>query len=193
MRLIIADDHPLFRVGLKAALEREGFSVLAEAGDGEQAVVLCLEHSPQAVLLDIKMPLLDGISAARTLRQKGFKGLVAMLTTFSEPALVQQAAQAGADAFWSKEMPPDELAFRLKRLAAGQEPRLKAPALPTLTPREKSVLELLSQGLSTKEIAQVLLLSPETVKDHLFRLYSKLGAKNRVEAIESARELGFLS
>lgn len=137
MRLLIADDHPLFRLGLRAALEQEGFSVVGEAGDGEQTVTLGLRLHPEAILLDIKMPGRDGISACRALREGGYAGLIAMVTTFHEPALVHQAANAGADAYWSKEMPPDELAHRLKRLRKGLEPRLRAPDLPELTPREK--------------------------------------------------------
>lgn len=192
MRLLIADDHPLFRLGLRAALEREGFSVVGEAGHGEETVTLGLRLHPEAILLDIKMPGRDGISACRALREGGYAGLIAMVTTFHEPALIHQAANAGADAYWSKEMPPDELAHRLKRLRKGLEPSLRAPDLPELTPREKIVLHLLAQGLSTKEMAQELRLSPDTVKDHLERLYAKLSARNRVEALERARGLGFL-
>jgi DNA-binding NarL/FixJ family response regulator len=192
MRLLIADDHPLFRVGLRAALEREGFAVVGEASDGQEAVRLGLRLLPDGVVLDVRMPRMDGISAARMLREQGFGGLITLLTTFSEPVLVQQAALAGADAYWSKELPPEALAERLRRLSLGQEPRLRAPDLPRLTAREQEVLHLMSQGLSTKEIARTLHLSPETVKDHLVRLYEKLEARNRVEALERARSLGLL-
>lgn len=192
MRLVIADDHPLFRLGLRAALEREGFTVLAEVGNGLEAVTAGLQYRPQALLLDIKMPMLDGIGAVRELRRQGYEGILALLTTFHEPALLLQAVQAGANAYWSKELAPEELAQRLRRLAEGQAPPIQLPSLPNLTPREWSVLERLAQGLSTKEIAKVLALSPETVKDHLLRLYEKLEARNRVEALERAHELGFL-
>jgi DNA-binding NarL/FixJ family response regulator len=192
MRLLIADDHPLFRVGLRAALEREGFAVVGEASDGQEAVRLSLKLLPDGVVLDVRMPRMDGITAARMLREQCFGGLITLLTTFSEPVLVQQAALAGADAYWSKELPPEALAERLRRLSLGQEPRLRAPDLPRLTAREQEVLHLMSQGLSTKEIARTLHLSPETVKDHLVRLYEKLEARNRVEALERARSLGLL-
>jgi two-component system nitrate/nitrite response regulator NarL len=192
VRLIIADDHPLFRMGLRAALELQGYEVVAEAGDGLTAVQRTHELGPGAVLLDIRMPGLDGLSTARRLREQGYGGLIVMLTTFGEPALVYQAAQAGADAYWSKEMPPEELGQRLSRLAQGLEPRLQLPDLPTLSPREKEVLAQLAKGQSTKEIARDLKLSPETVKDHLERLYAKLEARNRVEALERARGLGLL-
>ncbi|WP_027881898.1 response regulator transcription factor [Meiothermus rufus] len=192
MRLIIADDHPLFRMGLRLALEREGFVVVGEANDGQEALSLCLAHLPDAVVLDVRMPQMDGITAARLLREKRYLGLVVLLTTFNEPVLIQQAAYAGADAYWSKELPPEALAERLRRLSQGLEPRLRAPELPRLTMREQEVLQQMAQGLSSKEIARNLGLSPETVKDHLVRLYEKLGVRNRVEALERARSLGLL-
>lgn len=193
MRLLIADDHPLFRVGLRAALEREGFAVVGEASDGQEAMQLGLELLPEGILLDVRMPHMDGITATRLLRERCYRGLITLLTTFNEPVLVQQAALAGADAYWSKELPPEALAERLRRLSLGQEPRLRVPELPRLTAREQQVLQWMAQGLSTKEIARHLHISPETVKDHLVRLYEKLEARNRVEALERARSLGLLS
>ncbi|MBF6592860.1 MAG: response regulator transcription factor [Thermaceae bacterium] len=192
MRLLIADDHPLFRLGLRAALEQAGFEVVAEANNGLQALELALKHLPDALLLDLKMPELDGIAATRKLRERGFEQIIALLTTFTEPALIHEAARAGADAYWSKEVPPEALAVRLLRLKEGKEPRLTPPPMPSLTPREAEVLAQLATGLSTKEIARNLSLSPETVKDYLDRLYAKLEARNRVEALERARSLGFL-
>ncbi|WP_299428109.1 response regulator transcription factor [uncultured Meiothermus sp.] len=193
MRLLIADDHPLFRVGLRAALEREGFEVVGEASNGQEALEKALELMPDGVVLDVRMPQLDGIATARMLRERRFRGLITLLTTFAEPVLVQQAAFAGADAYWLKELPPEALAERLRRLDQGLEPRLRAPELPKLTSREQEVLQWMAQGLSTKEIARNLHISPETVKDHLVRLYEKLEARNRVEALERARSLGLLS
>ncbi|MER3553182.1 MAG: DNA-binding response regulator [Meiothermus sp.] len=192
MRLLIADDHPLFRLGLRAALEQAGFDVVAEAGNGLHAVELGMSHTPDALLLDLKMPEMDGIAATRKLRERGYEGIIALLTTFTEPALIGEAARAGADAYWSKEVPPEALAVRLQRLKAGKEPRLTAPPIPSLTPREAEVLAQLATGLSTKEIARNLSLSPATVKDYLDRLYAKLEARNRVEALERARGLGLV-
>jgi two-component system nitrate/nitrite response regulator NarL len=193
MRLLIADDHPLFRMGLRVALEREGFEIVGEASDGQEALKLCLQLLPDGVVLDVRMPHMDGITAARLLREQRYRGLITLLTTFNEPVLLQQAALAGADAYWSKELPPEALAERLRRLSQGLEPRLRAPELPKLTTREQEVLQWMAQGLSTKEIARRLRISPETVKDHLVRIYEKLEARNRVEALERARSLGLLS
>jgi len=191
MRLLIADDHPLFRLGLRAGLEGEGLVVVGEAENGQEALEKTLALRPEAVLLDLRMPGLDGLECTRRLRQAGYQGLVALLTTYQEPALVREAFLAGADAYFSKELSAPELKRRLLRVARGEE-RLNPPSLPNLTPREEEVLLLLAQGLSVKEMARSLGLSPDTVKDHLENLYGKLLARNRVEALERARALGFL-
>ncbi|MFN4070778.1 MAG: response regulator [Thermus caldifontis] len=192
LRVLIADDHPLFRLGLRAGLEGEGLVVVAEAQDGQEALDKTLALKPEAVLLDLRMPVLDGLECTRKLRQAGYPGLIALLTTYQEPALVREAYLAGANAYFSKELSAPELKRRLLRVARGEE-RLTPPDLPALTPREEEVLGLLAQGLSVKEIAKALGLSPDTVKDHLESLYGKLLARNRVEALERARALGFLT
>jgi two-component system nitrate/nitrite response regulator NarL len=191
MRVLIADDHPLFRLGLKAGLEAQGLTVVAEAGDGEEALAKTLALTPEAVLLDLRLPRMDGLTCTRKLREAGYKGLIAFLTTYQEPALLREAALAGADAYFSKEVSAPELKRRLVRVLAGEE-RLLPPDLPSFTPREEAVLKLLARGLSAKEIARAIGVSPDTVKDHLENLYAKLEAKNRVEALERARSLGFL-
>jgi DNA-binding NarL/FixJ family response regulator len=134
---------------------------------------------------------MDGLTCTRKLREAGYKGLIAFLTTYQEPALLREAALAGADAYFSKEVSAPELKRRLVRVLAGEE-RLLPPDLPSFTPREEAVLKLLARGLSAKEIARAIGVSPDTVKDHLENLYAKLEAKNRVEALERARSLGFL-
>jgi DNA-binding NarL/FixJ family response regulator len=192
LRVLIADDHPLFRLGLRAGLEGEGLVVVAEAQDGKEALEKTLALNPEAVVLDLRMPVLDGLECTRMLRKKGYSGLVALLTTYQEPALVREAFLAGADAYFSKELSAPELKRRLLRVAQGEE-KLKPPDLPSLTSREEEVLRLLAQGLSVKEMAKALGLSPDTVKDHLESLYGKLLARNRVEALEKARSLGFLA
>uniref|UniRef100_A0A7C2G3E0 Response regulator transcription factor n=1 Tax=Thermus islandicus TaxID=540988 RepID=A0A7C2G3E0_9DEIN len=191
MRVLIADDHPLFRLGLKAGLEAEGLEVVAEAASGEEALAQALALGPEAVLLDLRMPGMDGLECARRLRAGGYCGLIALLTTYQEPVLLREAARAGADAYFSKELSAPELKRRLLRVLSGEE-RLLPPDLPALTPREEEVLKLLARGLSAKEMARALGLSPDTVRDHLESLYAKLEARNRVEALERARTLGFL-
>ncbi len=192
MRLLIVDDHPLFRVGLKAMLERQGYKVVGEAENGREAVEKALRLSIDAVLLDIKMPDMDGIEAARELRRRGFEGFIVMLTTFTEPALQVEAAKAGANAFLSKEASPLEVAEVLEALKDGRMRRFEPPPLPDLTQRELEVLRLLAEGLSSKQIAMRLDLSPETVRDYTKKLYLKLDAHGRVEALEQARRLGLI-
>ncbi|TBH21802.1 response regulator [Thermus thermamylovorans] len=192
LRVLIADDHPLFRLGLRAGLEREGLEVVAEAASGQEALEKALALRPEAALLDLRMPGMDGLECTRRLRQGGYRGLIALLTTYQEPALVREALLAGADAYFSKELSAPELKGRLLRVARGEE-RLVPPDLPSLTPREEAVLRLLAQGLSVKEMAKALGLSPDTVKDHLENLYGKLLVRNRVEALAKARSLGFLA
>ena len=193
MRLLIADDHPLFRIGLRAALEKEGFSIVAEASDGDEAVRLVETHQPDVVILDIRMPRMDGIEACAQLRQKGYDGLVVMLTTFTEAAIQNKAASAGANAYFSKEVSPAELARRILRLTQNPEDSsFTPPPVPSLTPREREVLDLLSKGLTAREMGDILGLKADTVRDYLKRLYGKLDAANRIEALEQARRLGFL-
>ncbi|WP_457627458.1 response regulator transcription factor [Oceanithermus sp.] len=193
MRLLIADDHPLFRIGLRAALEKEGFNIVAEASDGDEAVRLVETHQPDIVILDIRMPRMDGIEACMQLRRKGYNGLVVMLTTFTEAAIQNKAASAGANAYFSKEVSPAELARRILRLTQNPEDTsFTPPPVPSLTPREREVLDLLSKGLTAREMGDILGLKADTVRDYLKRLYGKLDAANRIEALEQARRLGFL-
>ena len=192
MNLLIADDHPLFRLGLKSSLERAGLTVVGEAAEGEAAVRLVRSLKPDAVLLDIRMPVMDGITAARVLRENGYRGVIVILTTFTEPALQHQAAEAWVDAFLSKESGALELAERLHNLVNGPRKKFIPPSLPAITPREQEVLQLLAQGLTAKEIGRALDLSPETVRDHMKRIYLKLDASNRVEALSQARKLGMV-
>ena len=191
LRVLIADDHPLFRMGLRYALAAQGFEVVAEAADGKEALELCCLHRPQAVLMDVKMPNLDGIEACKRLKAALPETLVVMLTTFEEPAIVQAAKVAGATGYLSKETDPVELAKALRRIVERPErnwlPRVE---LPEFTPRERQVLALLVEGGSTKQIAKALDLSPETVKDYLANVYRKLGVRDRLSAVREARELG---
>jgi two-component system, NarL family, nitrate/nitrite response regulator NarL len=193
LRLLIADDHPLFLMGIKYTLSAQGFLVVAEATNGEEAVAACFRHQPEIILMDIKMPKLDGIEACRQMVAKYSSLIVIMLTTFEEPGVIQAAKQAGAKGYVSKETPPLELATLIQKIAKNPEkdwfPKI---TLPALTQREEDVLGLLVQGLSNKDIAKALQLSPETIKDYLERIYAKLGVSDRVAAIHKAQSLSLV-
>ena len=189
--VLIVDDHPLFRMGLSMALKAEGFQVVGEAENGRQAVERCRHADVDVVLLDVRMPELDGISACRSITAAPGAPVAVMLTTFEEPAVIQAARDAGATAYLSKETEPRELARMLRNILA--DPKrdwLPSVALPSLTRREEEVLALLAQGLSNKAIASRLGLSPDTVKDHLENVYRKLEVRDRVSALRRATELG---
>ena len=190
-RILIADDHPLFRVGLSYTLKNLGFDVVAEAFDGQDALEKCLSMRPEAALLDVKMPRLDGLSACKQISSQIPSLRIIMLTTFSEPALVEAARAAGAAGFVSKETEASELARLIHKML--EQPNFRhfpVLNLPKLTARELEVLKHLVTGLQNKEIAKVLGVSPETIKDHLERLYQKLEVQDRMGAVSRARALG---
>ena len=191
--VVIADDHPLFRMGLKYALQAQAFDVVAEAADGQAAVRSCQALSPDVVLLDIKMPELDGLEACKVIKKQSPESLVVMLSTFDEPAIIEAARAAGATAYVSKETVPAELAQLLRAiLAKPHHDWLPQVNVPTLTAREAEVLALLAQGCTNKAIAKRLGVSPETVKDHLGGVYRKLNVRDRLSAVGEARRLGLL-
>jgi len=193
VRVLVVDDHPLFRMGLVMALRSEGFEVVGEAENGRQAVERCRHGEVDVVLLDVRMPELDGVAACRAITAEPGAPLAVMLTTFDEPAVIQAARQAGATAYLSKETEPRELARVLRSVLADPERDwMPKVSLPDLTPREGEVLRWLAQGLSNKAIAARLGLSPDTVKDHLENVYRKLEVRDRVSALRKAAELGLV-
>jgi two-component system, NarL family, nitrate/nitrite response regulator NarL len=187
------DDHPLFRVGLGYALRALGFDIIAEAVDGADGVRRCLELKPDAVLLDAKMPIMDGLEACRQIHTAQPDLRILMLTTFSEAALVQAARDAGAIGFISKETEAPKLADLIRKAIEDKHftyfPKID---LPKLSNRELEVLRSMVLGNSNKEIAKQLGLSPDTIKDHLENVYRKLEAQDRVTASQRARDLGFV-
>jgi two-component system nitrate/nitrite response regulator NarL len=193
LRVLIADDHPLFRVGLSYALRDHGFDVAGEAEDGRQAVAACRRERFDVVLMDIRMPAMNGIDACREIRSLEDPPLVVMLTTFEELGIIHAAREAGATMYLSKETSPAELA-RLLRAIVDDPDRawLPAVALPDLTPRERDVLTLLMRGFSNKQMARELDISPETVKDYLNGVYRKLEVRDRLAAAQRARDLGLV-
>ncbi len=194
-RVLIVDDHPLFRLGLSLALAAEGFTVTGEAANGKEALRKVAAGGVDLVLLDIRMPDMDGIEACTLMTSSGDDApVVVMLTTHDEPGVVRSARQAGATAFLSKETDPRELARLLRAILADPaRDWLPQVSLPSLTPREEQVLGLLGQGHSNKEIAKLIGVSPETVKDHVERVYQKLDVRDRLGAVRRATELGLLT
>lgn len=195
--VLVADDHPMYRLGLAHALRSLGFGQVDEAVDGQHAVELAMGRRIDAVILDLWMPRLNGVDAARSISRSDASGHVApvivMLTTFDKPAVVAAAVEAGVVAFVGKETEPEALARLIDDLLERRGSRFIAtPELPYLTPREAEVLRLLVAGVTAKEMAQVLGISPETVKDHLGSLYGKLGVNDRVAAIGAARRFGWV-
>ena len=192
-RVLIADDHPLFRVGLAHALRARGFDVVAEAENGAHAVELARTRRPQVALLDVRMPGMDGIEACARLVALDPPVRVAMLTTYDEPAVVHAARTAGASAYLSKETEPSRLAELLARIVA--EPGrdwMPHVDLPQLTGRERETLEGLAAGLTNKQIADRLGIGSETVKDHVASLYRKFDVGDRVRCVREAERYGFV-
>jgi DNA-binding NarL/FixJ family response regulator len=206
LQVVIADDQPMMRAGFKAVLEASGkIEVVAEAGTGEEAVRLATSHSPDVVLMDIRMPGMNGIEATRRLpRQR-----VLILTTFGLDEYIIEALRAGASGFLLKDAPTQEVIDAVFAVAGGDAVlspavtrqlldqvgrRLPAAVsrdtgpLDTLTDRELEVLRLLAAGLSNAEIATALVVSEATVKSHVSRLLNKLGLRDRVQAVIYAYE-----
>ncbi len=214
IRVLIVDDHALVRGGFRSILEGQpDIEVVGEAQDGEQAVELARACDPDVVLMDIRMPRLDGIAATRALLdgQAGDRLRVLMLTTFDHDDYVYEALRAGASGFLLKSAPPRELAGAIRTVAHGEallapditrrliqdyidRPRRTVPlqAFEALTPRETEVLTLIAHGRSNGEIAAELYLSEPTVKTHITRVFAKLGVRDRVQAVILAYEAGLV-
>ncbi|MBS42070.1 MAG: DNA-binding response regulator [Nocardioides sp.] len=202
IRTLVVDDQEMVRAGLRMLLEVErDIEVVAEARDGIEAVSGAARHRPDVVLMDIRMPRLDGLEATRRILAADEGARVLVLTTFDHDDLVYEALRAGASGFVLKDDPPEQLIAAVRTVAAGdallspsvtrgliarftqerREPR--PPALDTLTSRELDVFRLIAAGLSNAEIGRELFISDTTVKTHVTRLLRKLGVRDRAQAI----------
>jgi DNA-binding NarL/FixJ family response regulator len=205
IRLLIADDHPVFRQGLQAMLDsNEQFEVIAEAADGDQAVTSTLELKPDVVLMDLRMPGLNGIDATRRILKTSPDTRVLVLTMFEDDDSVFAAMRAGARGYLLKGSEQDEVLRAIRSVASGEAifgpaiaSRLiayfssaNATAFPELTDREREVLELIAQGKNNQAIANELVLSLKTVRNHVSNVFNKLQVTDRAGAIVKAREAG---
>jgi RNA polymerase sigma factor (sigma-70 family) len=212
IRVLVADDQALVRAGFRKILEADtGLEVVGEAANGIEAVERSRELSPDVVLMDIRMPLLDGIAATRQLAdQSGGGPRVLVLTTFGLEEYVFEALRAGASGFLLKDVPPEQLLSAVHTVAHGDalldpaitrtvieefasRPSVRRElvvALEELTPREREVFELVAHGLSNAEIARELIVSEGTVKTHVAHVLLKLGLRDRVQAVIYAYDAG---
>lgn len=216
IRVVIADDQQLVRTGFRLILGAEpDVEVVAEAGDGLEAIDVVAREHPDVVLMDIRMPELDGIEATRRILAGGARAKVLILTTFDLNEYVYEALRAGASGFLLKDTPAEQLAEGVRVVARGDAllaptvtrrlldefargpsaaaaPQLP-PAMDELTTREVEVFRLLARGLSNAEIAAELVVSETTVKTHVARVLMKLGLRDRVQAVVLAYETGFVT
>ncbi len=209
IRVLLADDQALVRGGFRLILEAESdIEVVAEAADGEQAVTAALETKPDLVLMDIRMPVLDGIEATRRLIPQLGGTRVVMLTTFDLDDYIVDAFRAGASGFLLKTAPPPQLVAAIRTVHAGDgllapastrrlieqftQPAAPGPKLQALTARESDVLRLLARGLSNAEIAAQLVVESSTIKSHVASLLAKLNLRDRVQAVVFAYENGLV-
>ena len=209
-RLLLADDHALVREGLRAVLEaQEGIEVVGEAQDGPQAVELCQKLSPDLVLMDVRMPRMDGLEATRVIKRELPRIIVLVLSAFEDPNYLSKALKAGAAGYVLKTAPPTETIAAVRKALIGELPlnqevavrllmRLmeqapKEEALPeSLSLREIDVLRLMARGQTNQQIAKNLFVSTSTIKKHVHSIISKLGVSDRTQAALRAVELGVL-
>jgi DNA-binding NarL/FixJ family response regulator len=199
--ILVADDHFIVRMGVIALVNTEASMVIVgEAADGNQAVDLFVKHKPDLVLMDLRMPIKDGIEATLAIRHHDAHARVLMLTTFDGDTDIHKALQAGAQGYVLKSATGQELIPAIQAVASGQRwiPREIAKRLASrkvfeeLTPRELQVLQLLAKGSANKQIGELLNISEHTVKDHLKSVFGKLQVVDRTEAVTAAIQRGII-
>jgi two-component system, NarL family, nitrate/nitrite response regulator NarL len=208
VRVLVADDHPIYREGIvRAVKERPDLELVGEADDGREALEEIKRADPDVALLDIRMPGLEGPQVLNALHRDGLKTKVIFLSAFMESELAYETVAAGARGYLSKESAREEICDAIAAVARGGTAlapeaqaglaaevveRERTAGEPQLTPREREVLHLIAEGLSSPEIGKRIHLSPTTVKSHLHKLYEKLGVSDRAAAVAEAMRRGLL-
>lgn len=210
IRVLLADDHRMLREGLRRSMVDEGFDVVGEADNGEEAVRLAAELRPDVVLMDVSMPEMDGVEATRIIRATDTPTRVIMLTMHADSDVLANAIRAGASGYLVKDCSTDEVAEAVRMAASGDtalSPQLAATMLDevrrleapdpseedrVITKREEEVLQLIADGCSTPEVAEQLYISQKTVKNHLASIYQKLDARDRTQAVLQAVRMGIV-
>ncbi|MDG4787938.1 response regulator transcription factor [Micromonospora sp. WMMD1102] len=203
--LLIVDDHPVVRDGLRGMFSADGrFEVLGEAGDGAEAIAAGERLRPDVILMDLRMPRTDGVTAIRELARRGVSARILVLTTYDTDSDVLPAIEAGATGYLLKDAPREELFRAVEAAARGQAVlspavatrlmgQIRQPASEPLSQRELEVLELIAQGSTNREAARQLFISEATVKTHLLHVYAKLGVNDRAAAVATAFSRGYLT
>lgn len=210
IRVLLADDHRMLREGLRRSMVDEGFDVVGEADNGEEAVRLAAELRPDVILMDVSMPEMDGVEATRIIRATDTRARVIMLTMHADAEVLAEALRAGASGYLVKDCSTDEVAAAVRMAANGEtalSPQLAATMLDevrrleqpdpaeedrVITKREEEVLQHIADGCSTPEVAERLYISQKTVKNHLASIYQKLDARDRTQAVLQAVRMGIV-
>lgn len=209
IRLLLADDHRMLREGLRRSLEEFGFTVVAEARNGAEALDLVQSAQPNIVLMDVTMPGLDGVEATRQIKAEHPEVRIVVLTMHADQDILTEAIRAGANGYLVKDCSVDEIAMAIDAVAVGEtalSPGLAASMLAdvrrqeseqqqerVITAREEEVLQLIADGCSTPEVAEALFISQKTVKNHLASIYQKLDARDRTQAVLQAVRMGIVT
>ena len=214
IKIILVDDQPLFREGLRTLLSvHNDFEVVGEAANGEEAIRLARIHQPSVVLMDLQMPVLNGVAATRRLQQEQPNCPVIVLTTFDDDEMVFDGLRAGALGYLLKDAPSEKLAEAIRLAARGESflqpsvaakvvaefarlttPKLASPSslIEQLSEREQEILTLITNGASNREIAKRLFLAEGTVKNHVTNILGKLGVRDRTQAAVKAKDIGLV-
>jgi DNA-binding NarL/FixJ family response regulator len=206
---MLADDHRMLREGLRRSMSDQGFDVVGEARDGDEAIRLAEELQPEVILMDVTMPEVDGVEATRQIRQQYPDIRIVMLTMHADQEVLAAAIRAGASGYLVKDCSTEEIASAVRMAASGEtalSPQLAASMLDevrkldhpasederVITRREEEVLQLIANGCSTPEVAEKLFISQKTVKNHLASIYQKLDARDRTQAVLAAVRMGIV-